>query len=94
MAWVKTDKTGENQWVCYDPRRVSKGQVVKDNTLETSTGAMQRIARARPMFRFTEGEAYNNARHYGTVFVYSNPNVTNILQQLPRNQVVYTQQQL
>ena len=55
---------------------------------------MERIARARPMFRFNEGEAFNNARHYGTVFVYSNPNVTNVLQQLPRNQIVYTQQQL
>jgi len=94
MAWVMTDKTGDNQWVCYDPRRVTKGQVVKDNTLQVNNDGMERIARARPMFRFNEGEAFNNARHYGTVFVYSNPNVTNVLQQLPRNQIVYTQQQL
>ena len=28
MAWVKTNRPGDEAWVCYDPRRVTKGQVV------------------------------------------------------------------
>ena len=75
--------------VCYDPRRVTKGQVVVDNTLQVGDKGMQRIARARPMFRFTQDEV-DNARHYGTVFVYSNGAVNDLLRTAPMNQFVFT----
>ena len=98
MAWVKTNRPGDEAWVCYDPRRVTKGQVVQDQSLmvkdkQSSFKPTERIARARPIFRFEESEAMDNARHYGTVFVYSSGVVNDVLRQLPRNQVVFTSSQ-
>jgi hypothetical protein len=90
MAWVKTNRSGDESWICYDPRRVTKGQVVKDNTLQVDGKATERIARARPMFRFTEDEVMTNARHYGTVFVYSNGAVNDLLRATPMNNLIYT----
>ena len=93
MAWVKTDQTGSSEWVCYDPRRVTKGEVVQDKRYGSTSGALtnKKIMRARPIFRFEKDRAMNNAQRYGTVFVYHNKAVNNVLNQLPRSQFIYQQ---